>query len=142
MQLIPKQVSFLGLNYCPLQSKWNNKNFYNLCNAKTLILDTYFVVGKKDSLEPEIRRRAASLSTPHRASDVHVDPLHSAILFRDARGVSRNSSDFNLDRTITLSGYKTWPILHDLVHMLQSLLISKIILWRNCCKEFRCVNLT
>ena len=38
--------------------------------------------------EPEMRRRAASLSTPHRGSDVNVDPLHSAILFRDARGVS------------------------------------------------------
>ena len=47
------------------------------------------VGGRKESIEPEIRRRAASLSTPHRASDVHVDPLHSAILFRDARGVSR-----------------------------------------------------
>ena len=38
--------------------------------------------------EHEMRRRAASLSTPHRGSDVNVDPLHSAILFRDARGVS------------------------------------------------------
>eukprot|EP00096_Caligus_rogercresseyi_P011939 TRINITY_DN4855_c0_g1_i3.p1 TRINITY_DN4855_c0_g1~~TRINITY_DN4855_c0_g1_i3.p1 ORF type:complete len:475 (+),score=155.03 TRINITY_DN4855_c0_g1_i3:1636-3060(+) len=37
--------------------------------------------------QPEIRRRAASISTPHRASDVHVDPAHSAILFRDARGL-------------------------------------------------------
>ena len=35
-----------------------------------------------------MRRRAASLSTPHRGSDVNVDPLRSAILFRDARGVS------------------------------------------------------
>ena len=50
----------------------------------------FFAVGnrKESSIEPEMRRRAASLSTPHRASDVHVDPLHSAILFRDARGVS------------------------------------------------------
>merc|ERR1712038_1879056 len=36
---------------------------------------------------PEMRRRAASLSTPHRGSDVNVDPLRSAILFRDARGL-------------------------------------------------------
>lgn len=42
---------------------------------------------RQSSLEPEQRRRAASLSTPHRASDVHVDPNQSAILFRDARGV-------------------------------------------------------
>ena len=55
----------------------------------TLFFFVFFVGGnKKESLEPEIRRRAVSLSTPHRASDVHVDPLRSAILFRDARGVS------------------------------------------------------
>ena len=49
----------------------------------------FFSVGsRKDVAEPEMRRRAASLSTPHRGSDVNVDPLHSAILFRDARGVS------------------------------------------------------
>ena len=46
------------------------------------------VANKKDVAEPEMRRRAASLSTPHRGSDVNVDPLRSAILFRDARGVS------------------------------------------------------
>ena len=39
-------------------------------------------------MEPEIRRRTASLSTPHRASDIQVDPERSAVLFRDARGVS------------------------------------------------------
>ena len=43
---------------------------------------------RRNSLEPEIRRRTASLSTPHRASDIQVDPAHSAILFRDARAVS------------------------------------------------------
>ncbi|XP_040581433.1 5'-AMP-activated protein kinase subunit gamma-1 [Lepeophtheirus salmonis] len=43
---------------------------------------------RRSSLEqPEQRRRAASISTPHRASDVHVDPARSAILFRDARGL-------------------------------------------------------
>jgi len=48
----------------------------------------YSEVGsRKDVAEPEMRRRAASLSTPHRGSDVNVDPLHSAILFRDARGL-------------------------------------------------------
>ena len=35
-----------------------------------------------------MRKRTSSLSTPHRAVDVSVDPAHSAILFRDARGVS------------------------------------------------------
>ena len=34
-----------------------------------------------------MRKRTSSLSTPHRAVDVSVDPAHSAILFRDARGV-------------------------------------------------------
>ena len=50
----------------------------------------FFLPGyaRRNSLEPEIRRRTASLSTPHRASDIQVDPAHSAILFRDARGVS------------------------------------------------------
>lgn len=43
---------------------------------------------RRNSLEPEIRRRTASLSTPHRASDIQVDPEKSAVLFRDARGVS------------------------------------------------------
>jgi len=38
-------------------------------------------------LEPEARKRTSSLSTPHRAVDVSVDPAHSAILFRDARGL-------------------------------------------------------
>ena len=37
--------------------------------------------------EGEMRKRTSSLSTPHRAVDVSVDPAHSAILFRDARGV-------------------------------------------------------
>jgi len=43
--------------------------------------------GGGGGLEPEIRRRTSSLSTPHRASDVRVDPEHSDILFRDARGL-------------------------------------------------------
>ena len=34
-----------------------------------------------------MRKRTSSLSTPHRAVDVAVDPAHSAILFRDARGL-------------------------------------------------------
>lgn len=38
-------------------------------------------------MEPEARKRTSSLSTPHRAVDVSVDPAHSAILFRDARGL-------------------------------------------------------
>jgi len=41
----------------------------------------------RSSLEPEARKRTSSLSTPHRAVDVSVDPAHSAILFRDARGL-------------------------------------------------------
>ena len=44
---------------------------------------------RRNSLEPEIRRRTASLSTPHRASDIQVDPDQAAMLFRDARGVSQ-----------------------------------------------------
>ena len=47
-----------------------------------------FAGGRHSSLEPELRKRTSSLSTPHRAVDVAVDPAHSAILFRDARGVS------------------------------------------------------
>eukprot|EP00092_Neocalanus_flemingeri_P039157 GFUD01042619.1.p1 GENE.GFUD01042619.1~~GFUD01042619.1.p1 ORF type:complete len:1156 (+),score=274.74 GFUD01042619.1:468-3935(+) len=43
--------------------------------------------GRNSSLEPESRKRTSSLSTPHRAVDVAVDPAHSAILFRDARGL-------------------------------------------------------
>jgi len=43
--------------------------------------------GGRGSLEPEARKRTSSLSTPHRAVDVSVDPAHSAILFRDARGL-------------------------------------------------------
>jgi hypothetical protein len=44
---------------------------------------------RRNSLDqPEIRRRTASLSTPHRASDIHVGPDQAALLFRDARGVS------------------------------------------------------
>ena len=44
---------------------------------------------RRNSLDqPEIRRRTASLSTPHRASDIQVDPDQAALLFRDARGVS------------------------------------------------------
>ena len=47
-----------------------------------------FLGGRNGGLEPELRKRTSSLSTPHRAVDVAVDPAHSAILFRDARGVS------------------------------------------------------
>jgi len=42
---------------------------------------------RSGGLEPEQRKRTSSLSTPHRAVDVAVDPEHSAILFRDARGL-------------------------------------------------------
>merc|ERR1711935_878112 len=42
---------------------------------------------RRNSLEPEIRRRTASLSTPHRASDIQVTPADSDILFRDARAL-------------------------------------------------------
>jgi 5'-AMP-activated protein kinase regulatory gamma subunit len=43
---------------------------------------------RRNSLDqPEIRRRTASLSTPHRASDIHVGPDQAALLFRDARGL-------------------------------------------------------
>ena len=50
--------------------------------------------GRHSSLEPELRKRTSSLSTPHRAVDVAVDPAHSAILFRDARGVSQYVNRF------------------------------------------------
>lgn len=49
---------------------------------------------RRSSLDPGARR--FSLGTPaipHRASDACLDPVHAAILFRDARGVSVN---FNL----------------------------------------------
>ena len=60
--------------------------------------------------EPEMRRRAASLSTPHRGSDVNVDPLHSAILFRDARGVSIQFEDlfetyFNFSKYLNIKWF-------------------------------------
>ena len=46
------------------------------------------IVGNRNGgLDPETRKRTSSLSTPHRAVDVAVDPAHSAILFRDARGL-------------------------------------------------------
>ncbi|XP_059086010.1 5'-AMP-activated protein kinase subunit gamma-1-like isoform X7 [Tigriopus californicus] len=35
----------------------------------------------------ELRRRASSLSTPHRGSDIEADPDQSACLFRTARGL-------------------------------------------------------
>ena len=54
-------------------------------NRKLFLFSGY---ARRNSLEPEIRRRTASLSTPHRASDIQVDPDQAALLFRDARGVS------------------------------------------------------
>lgn len=44
---------------------------------------------RRSSLDPGTRR--LSLGTPvapHRAADACLDPVHAAILFRDARGVS------------------------------------------------------
>ena len=49
-----------------------------------------------------MRKRTSSLSTPHRAVDVSVDPAHSAILFRDARGVS----------SVNIENIKTMNILY------------------------------
>ena len=55
--------------------------------GKTFLLFAGYA--RRNSLDqPEIRRRTASLSTPHRASDIQVDPDQAALLFRDARGVS------------------------------------------------------
>ena len=60
--------------------------FYDFLILKNI--DSIAGYARRNSLEPEIRRRTASLSTPHRASDIQVDPERSAALFRDARGVS------------------------------------------------------
>jgi hypothetical protein len=50
---------------------------------------------RRNSLEPEIRRRTASLSTPHRASDIQVTPADSDILFRDARALPMTDPFFD-----------------------------------------------
>jgi 5'-AMP-activated protein kinase regulatory gamma subunit len=46
---------------------------------------------RQRSLDTERRRQSLGTILPHRASDAFVDPYHAAILFRDARGVSRFS---------------------------------------------------
>ena len=48
-----------------------------------------FFADRRSSFDQGQRRRAASLSTPHRASDIQVDPQMSAALFREVRGVSQ-----------------------------------------------------
>jgi hypothetical protein len=55
----------------------------------------FFVfLDRRNSLDQGQRRRAASLSTPHRASDIQVDPQMSAALFREVRGVSQTLQRF------------------------------------------------
>jgi len=44
---------------------------------------------RRSSLDPTARRLSLGApAIPHRASDACLDPIHAAILFRDARGVS------------------------------------------------------
>lgn len=44
---------------------------------------------RRSSLDPGARRLSLGTpAVPHRASDAFLDPVHAAILFRDARGVS------------------------------------------------------
>ena len=71
---------FFAIFFFPVKS--------NVCIiGKTFLLFAGYA--RRNSLDqPEIRRRTASLSTPHRASDIQVDPDQAALLFRDARGVS------------------------------------------------------
>ena len=53
---------------------------------------TVFIAGahlRQRSLDTERRRQSLGTIIPHRASDAFLDPYHAAILFRDARGVSK-----------------------------------------------------
>merc|ERR550532_3395245 len=78
---------------------------------------------RRNSLEPEIRRRTASLSTPHRASDIQVDPAHSAMLFRDARGLPATSpfmdtvnlNEFKKDEVQIFAKFFRYHICYDLI---------------------------
>merc|ERR1719412_1151270 len=78
---------------------------------------------RRNSLEPEIRRRTASLSTPHRASDIQVDPAHSAILFRDARALpitdpffdKLDLQDFKKDETQIFAKFFHYHTCYDLI---------------------------
>ena len=57
-----------------------------------------FFSDRRNSFDQGQRRRAASLSTPHRASDIQVDPVMSAALFREVRGVSQHILSFIVQR--------------------------------------------
>merc|ERR1719219_661212 len=78
---------------------------------------------RRNSLEPEIRRRTASLSTPHRASDIQVDPAHSAILFRDARALpitdpffdKLDLQNFSKDETQIFAKFFHYHTCYDLI---------------------------
>merc|ERR550532_897667 len=78
---------------------------------------------RRNSLEPEIGRRTASLSTPHRASDIQVDPAHSAMLFRDARGLPATSpfmdtvnlNEFKKDEVQIFAKFFRYHICYDLI---------------------------
>lgn len=53
-----------------------------------------FAGQRRNSLDADsYRRRTASLSTPHRSSDIQVGPVEAADMFRAARGVSSKSRD-------------------------------------------------
>ena len=82
----------------------------------------FYLEGGRGSSDNDIRRRTASISTPHRASDVQVDPEQSAILFRDARGVS---CTFGLPNFGTLlQGYIITWILHQIFAYSNNMVLS------------------
>eukprot|EP00095_Tigriopus_kingsejongensis_P010198 maker-scaffold105_size367834-snap-gene-2.40 protein:Tk10198 transcript:maker-scaffold105_size367834-snap-gene-2.40-mRNA-1 annotation:"hypothetical protein" len=54
----------------------------------------YHVHRRNSGSDYELRRRASSLSTPHRRADIEADPDQSACLFRTARGVSTFVSSY------------------------------------------------
>jgi hypothetical protein len=68
-------------------------SFKKLGIKQKLTFSSVFILlfsDRRNSFDQGQRRRAASLSTPHRASDIQVDPVMSAALFREVRGVSQH----------------------------------------------------
>lgn len=77
-----------------------------------------------------MRKRTSSLSTPHRAVDVAVDPAHSAILFRDARGVSGGRWSLILSRfAVFIINVFQLPVTDPFVAALEQFTTGKIYTW-------------
>ncbi|XP_071053163.1 uncharacterized protein [Onthophagus taurus] len=57
------------------------------CEATYRIYDSILKEGAQKRLIDPGRRHSQGTVIPHRASDVSLDPLHAAILFRDSRGL-------------------------------------------------------